>query len=195
MRSGEDHGRQANTNDYLTSGYALLKLVHQDSEGDAYNKVINYPWPIIKLSELYLNFAEAANEAYGPSQEIYDALNIIRTRSGIPNVEDAWSDASKAATPNKHTNKEGLRSIIKRERALELAFEGHRYNDIRRWKEADEKFNTNILGWSVNNVKDDDYYTIETVSERIFVTPRDYLHPISFQERSINPNITQNPYW
>ena len=195
MRSGEDHGRQANTNDYLTSGYALLKLAHQDSEGDAYNKVINYPWPIIKLSELYLNFAEASNEAYGPSQEIYDALNVIRARSGIPNVEDAWSDTSKAATPNKHTNKEGLRSIIKRERALELAFEGHRYNDIRRWKEADEKFNTNILGWSVNNVKDDDYYTIETVSERIFVTPRDYLHPISFQERSINPNITQNPYW
>ena len=57
MRSGESHGRVANTGDYLVTGYALKKLVHQDTEGDAYNKAITYPWPMIRLSELYLNYA------------------------------------------------------------------------------------------------------------------------------------------
>ena len=54
-------------------------------------------------------------------------------------MEDAWSDTSKAATPNKHTD------FLKATAIMTLE-----------WKEADEKFNTNILGWSVNNVKDDD---------------------------------------
>ena len=89
MRSGERHGRVANTGDYLVTGYALKKLVHQDSEGDAYNKAITYPWPMIRLSELYLNYAEALNESTGPSAEVYDALNVIRLRAGVPTVQDA----------------------------------------------------------------------------------------------------------
>ncbi|NNK83203.1 MAG: RagB/SusD family nutrient uptake outer membrane protein, partial [Flavobacteriaceae bacterium] len=62
MRKGESHGRNANTGDYLTTGYGLKKIVHPDSEGDAYSKIISYPWPLIRLSELYLNYAEALNE-------------------------------------------------------------------------------------------------------------------------------------
>jgi hypothetical protein len=80
MRKGEAHGRVANTGDYLVTGYALKKLVHQDSEGDTYNKAITYPWPMVRLSELYLNYAEALNEFSGPSQEVYDALNKIKIK-------------------------------------------------------------------------------------------------------------------
>ena len=94
MRKGEAHGRNANTSDYLTTGYGLKKIVHPDSEGDTYSKIIRYPFPIIRLSELYLNLAEALNEVNGPSQEIYDALNVIRDRAGIPNVQDSWGDAT-----------------------------------------------------------------------------------------------------
>lgn len=195
MRKAEIHGRIANTGDYLVTGYALKKLVHQDSEGDAYNKAVTYPWPMIRLSELYLMYAEALNEFSGPSVEVYNALNIIRERAGIPTVQDAWSNATLAATPNKHTSKEGLREIIQQERMIELAFEGHRYYDIRRWKLADQYFTTPIQGWSVDEDAEANYYQIMNVGQRSFSTPRDYLQPISFTELSRNPNLIQNPGW
>lgn len=195
MRSGESHGRVANTGDYLVTGYALKKLVHQDTEGDAYNKAITYPWPMIRLSELYLNYAEALNESTGPSTEVYDALNLIRHRAGVPTVEDAWSNASNAITVNKHLTQEGLREIIQQERSIELAFEAHRYYDIRRWKLADKYFTTPIKGWSVNEDSEANYYQIRDVGQRSFNSPRDYLQPISFTELSRNPNLVQNPGW
>lgn len=195
MRKGETHGRIANTGDYLVTGYALKKLVHQDSEGDAYNKSITYPWPMVRLSELYLGYAEAMNEFSGPSEEIYTALNEIRTRAGVPSVQDSWSDAAIAATPNKHTNKDGLREIVQQERMIELAFEGQRYYDIRRWKLADQYFATPIKGWSVDEESEENYYQIMDVGLRAFSTPRDYLQPISFTELSRNPKLIQNPEW
>ena len=195
MRKGETHGRIANTGDYLVTGYALKKLVHQDSEGDTYNKAITYPWPMVRLSELYLNYAEALNEFSGPSQEVYDALNKIRERAGIPLVEEAWSNATYAANLNKHTTQDGLREIIQQERMIELAFEGHRYYDIRRWKLAEKYFTTPIQGWSVDEDSETNYYQIMDVSQRSFNTPRDYLQPISFTELSRNPNLIQNPGW
>ena len=195
MRKGEIHGRIANTSDYLVTGYALKKLVHQDSEGDAYNKAITYPWPIIRLSELYLNYAEALNEFSGPSPEVYEALNIIRDRAGIPSVQESWTNIAYAATPNKHTTKDGLREIIRQERMIELAFEGHRYYDVRRWKLAEEYFSTPIKGWSVDEESENNYYQIMDVSLRSFSSPRDYLQPISFDEISRNPNLIQNPGW
>lgn len=195
MRKGEVHGRIANTGDYLVTGYALKKLVHQDSEGDAYNKTITYPWPMIRLSELYLNYAEALNEFSGPSAEVYEALNKIRERAGIPTIQDAWSNATFAKSLNKHANKEGLREIIQQERMIELAFEGHRYYDIRRWKLAEKYFTTPIKGWSVDEDSEANYYQIMDVSQRSFNAPRDYLQPISFTELSRNPKLIQNPGW
>lgn len=195
MRSGETHGRIANTGDYLVTGYALKKLVHQDTEGDAYNKAITYPWPMIRLSELYLNYAEALNEFNGPSAEVYEALNMIRQRAGIPTVEDAWSNANNAVTVNKHLSKDGLREIIQQERSIELAFEAHRYYDIRRWKLADQYFSIPIKGWSVDEDLEANYYQIRDVGQRSFNSPRDYLQPISFTELSRNPNLVQNPGW
>jgi hypothetical protein len=195
MRKGEVHGRVANTGDYLVTGYALKKLVHQDSEGDAYNKSITYPWPMMRLSELYLNYAEALNEFSGPSTEVYEVLNKIRERAGIPTIQDAWSNVTYAKNLNKHTNKDGLREIIQQERMIELAFEGHRYYDIRRWKLAEKYFTTPIKGWSVDEDSEANYYQIMDVSQRSFNTPRDYLQPISFTELSRNPKLIQNPGW
>ena len=195
MRKGEVHGRVANTGDYLVTGYALKKLVHQDSEGDAYNKSITYPWPMMRLSELYLNYAEALNEFSGPSTEVYEALNKIRERAGIPTIQDAWSNVTYAKSLNKHTDKDGLREIIQQERMIELAFEGHRYYDIRRWKLAEKYFTTPIKGWSVDEDSEANYYQIMDVSQRSFNTPRDYLQPISFTELSRNPKLIQNPGW
>ena len=113
MKKGESHGRIANSDDYLITGYALKKLVHPDSEGDGYSKIVTYAWPMIRLSELYLNYAEAINESSGPNSDAYNALNVIRERAGIRSVEDAWGDATISSNLNKHTTQEGLREIIK----------------------------------------------------------------------------------
>jgi hypothetical protein len=195
MRKGESHGRNANTGDYLITGYGLKKIVHPDSEGDTYDKLIRYPFPIIRLSELYLNLAEALNELNGPSQQVYDALNVIRDRAGIPNVQDSWSDSSLTSEPGKHTDQVGLREIIRQERLIELCFEGHRYNDIRRWKLGLEYFSTPVKGWSVDEDNQSDFYNVIGVGLRAFNSPRDYLHPISFNELNINPNLVQSPGW
>jgi hypothetical protein len=147
------------------------------------------------LSELYLNLAEALNEINGPSQEIYDALNTIRTRAGIPNVQDSWGDATLTSNVGKHTEQTGLREIIRQERLIELSFEGHRYNDIRRWKLGLEYFSTPVKGWSVNEETQSNFYNVIDVGLRSFNSPRDYFHPISFNEININPNLVQNPGW
>ena len=195
MRKGQTHGRIAQTSDYLLTGYALKKLVHPDSEGEGYDKLVRYAWPNIRLAELYLNYAEAMNEAYGPSQEVYDAINIVRNRAGIPTVEESWGNTFIAKTPNKHTTKEGLREIIHHERMIELSFEGHRYDDLRRWKRAEEYLNQPVYGWSVDEASEFGYYQIKELGTRSFSTPRDYLHPIKTSELTANPNLIQNPEW
>ena len=195
MRKGQTHGRIAQTSDYLLTGYALKKLVHPDSEGEGYDKLVRYAWPNIRLAELYLYYAEAMNEAYGPSQEVYDAINIVRERAGIPTVEESWGNTFIAKTPNKHTTKEGLREIIHHERMIELSFEGHRYDDLRRWKRAEEYLNQPVNGWSVDEASEFGYYQINELGTRSFSTPRDYLHPIKTSELTTNPNLIQNPEW
>jgi hypothetical protein len=195
MKSGEIHGRKGFSNDYLATGYSLKKMVHPDSQGDGYNKLISYAWPTIRLGELYLNYAEAANEFSGPSQEVYDALNAIRSRSGVNNVEDAWSNLALTRSLNKHLDKKGLEEIIQQERMIELAFEGHRYHDLRRWKIADKHLNTPVKGWRVNESDEANYYQIQEVGQRIFENPRDYLHPIKIYELTVNNNLVQNPGW
>ena len=195
MRKGETHGRIANTSDYLITGYALKKIVHPDSEGDGYDKIIQYSWPMVRLAELYLNYAEAANEVNGPSEDVYAMLNLVRERAGIKSVQESWGDASISATLNKHTTVDGLRDIIRQERLIEFAFEGHRYNDLRRWKMADEFLNSPVRGWSVDESIESDFYTLRDVGFRSFSSPRDYLHPISIDELTINNNLIQNPGW
>lgn len=195
MRKGDEHGRRAQTNDYVITGYALKKICHPSSEGDDYNKLIDYPWPIIRLAELYLNYAEAANEYYGPTAEVYEALNLIRARSGVPSVEDSWGNADLARTINKHQDKDGLREIIQQERMIELAFEGQRYYDIRRWKLAGKYFNKPVTGWSVDESAVNKFYTVKNVGQRSFLTPRDYLFPIKLNEIIVNSNLVQNPGW
>jgi hypothetical protein len=196
MRFGEKNGRKTlSTKDYSPTGYLLKKVCHPDSEADAYNKLVSYPWPIIRLGELYLNYAEAMNEYYGPSQEVYDALNRIRTRANVPKVEDAWSDPVHAKNLDKHKDQKGLREIIRQERRIELAFEGNRNYDVRRWKEGDKYFNNTVSGWSVDQSPMSDYYTLRTIFQRSFITPRDYLHPVKYDELLVNSNLVQNPGW
>jgi hypothetical protein len=196
MRLGEANGKQ-NTGDYSPTGYILKKVQHLKAKSDSYANLNYYPWPIIRMAELYLNYAEALNEWEGPSQKVYDALNEVRSRVSLPKVEDVWGDPD-LVTPeklNSHKTPAGMREIIHAERRIELAFEGNRNFDVRRWKEGDKYFKKEVLGWSVEQSSATNYYQLTPVFLRSFITPRDYLHPIKHDELQLNSNLVQNPGW
>ncbi len=182
------------TSFYSITGYTPKKLVsyrNVAAASDAYT-VYEYPYPIMRLADLYLLFAEAQNEAYGPSEEVYNAIDKVRARSGLAGVVNAW--ASYSRNPGKPDSKEGLREIIQRERSIELMFEGKRFWDLRRWKTASLELNTNILGWSVKEREPQLFYRPVNLYSRTFAQ-KDYLWPLSLTELRRNSKLTQNPGW
>jgi len=147
------------------------------------------------MADLYLMYAEAYNEYYGPNQEVYDALNKVRARGGLRAIEDVYSDASIVKNVGKHLTKEGLREIIHKERSIELSFEGKKYFDVLRWKEANRYFTSPIKGWNTTGSDPGQYYILMTLQNRVWQTPRDYLMPIPLWDLNRNPNLVQNPGW
>ncbi|WP_069657958.1 RagB/SusD family nutrient uptake outer membrane protein [Arcticibacter eurypsychrophilus] len=179
---------------YNETGYYIKKLVDwnmaNSSSGVTYQ---TYPWPQVRLSDIYLMYAEALNESDGPGEEVYEYVNKIRRRADLQNLQDAWTAHS--TNPTKFTTKEGMREIIHQERGIELAFEGNRFWDILRWKKAADSFNQPITGWSVFQQATTDYYRVRTIYSQNFVAPRDYLWPIRTYDLTVNPNLIQNPGW
>lgn len=195
MLRGEKHGTQTSTspdNQYF-AGIALKKWVHPESKNNML--MTYYPAPIIRTAELYLMYAEASNEYFGPTNDAYEKLNAVRARAGLKNVEDVYNDPSIVYQTGKHLTKEGLRDIIRRERMIELSFEDQRYHDLRRWKLAEQYFVGPISGFTVSSSTPEEYYQLRTLATMKFVSPRDYLFPISVDELNTNPNLVQNPGW
>ena len=155
------------------------------------------PYPMIRLAEMYLIAAEALNEyKAAPDQEVYDYLNVVRRRAGIPDVEVAWRNAR---DPQRVTYKEGMREIIRQEWNIEFAFEGMRYWNVRRWKIANIELNDNVYGWNVVGSDAQSFYNngngpIVVYSGNKFVAPRDYLYPIRSEEVQ-RAGCVQNPRW
>jgi len=196
MRYNESPGGRssANATDFYWTGIAIKKLVHPESKNAYWQRVIKYPMPIIRLADLYLMYAEASNEYYGPSQAVYDKLNSVRKRSGLLRpIEELWNDASIVKHPGKHLTQSGLRDIIQTERQIELSFEGQSYYDILRWKRAGEFYNSPIKGWNVTGVDPAQFYQLQTLQQRTWQTPKSYLFPIPLSEMNKNPNLVQNP--
>src|SRR5690606_10738210 len=137
---GEFGGKQQLGFHSVTGYYAkkLVNYTNSNSENSTYNAV-NYPWVMLRLGDLYLLYAEALNELNGPSTEVYEYLDKIRTKAGLPGVEYAWNTFTTEAY--KLETKEGLREIIQRERAIEMVFEGERFWDLRRWRTAPDELN------------------------------------------------------
>src|SRR5690606_6691558 len=136
-KTGQLAGKNRGDEQSIT-GYYTKKLVNFRSilQTTGVYQVQAYPFPVIRLADLYLYCAEALNEAYGPSAEAFHWIDLVRARAGIPSVESSWT-SSYAKNPGKHTTKEGFREIIQKERLIEMAFEGTRYWDLLRWKKAE----------------------------------------------------------
>ena len=182
---------------YSITGYFAKKLVHYENiislEGST---IKGYSFPIIRLSDLYLMYAEASNETKAaPDSEVYEYIQKVRDRAGLDDGGDLVSTwQMHSANPSKPTTKDGMRSIIHQERMIELALEGHRYWDIRRWKLAGEYFSKPIRGWNIFKTDVEGFYEVENIFYRNYLT-KDYLWPISQTELLRNPNLIQNPGW
>ncbi|MCA5005456.1 RagB/SusD family nutrient uptake outer membrane protein [Sphingobacterium bovistauri] len=181
---------------YNVTGYWAKKLVNwryvQIGTGTLKYTTEKYPRPEMRLADLYLLFAEACNET-DRRDEAIQYLNIVRERAGLFGVKESWTNYSN--NPNKPNTKEGLRSIIMQERGIELAFEGHRIWDLRRWKTAETLQNQPIRGWDINGSTEGDYYRVRTIHNMTFNAPRDYFWPIRESNLLTNPNLVQNPGW
>lgn len=179
---------------YSITGYHPKKIVNfiNTIEPNGVYTVRGYPWPIIRLADLYLYYAEALNEIGGPSEEVFHWIDLVRERAGIAPVKEAWTNHSK--TPGKFETKDGLREIIHHERLIEMAFEGGRYWDLRRWKEAKKTLNEPIFGWDIGQQDALSYYQPILLFNQSFST-RDYLWPIKEQDLIDNKNLVQNPGW
>jgi hypothetical protein len=181
-------------NDFLCTGIGIQKLVHPESKSGAWQRVVRFPFPIIRMADLYLMRAEARNEYEGPSQKVYDDINKVRNRAGIPNVETVWSDGSLAKNAGNHTKKIPLREIILRERSIELAFEGSRFWDAWRYLKAPAEFSAAIQGWDYTGTTPSSFFVLGVKQSRTF-TVTDCLWPIDLDELNTNGNLKQNPGW
>lgn len=184
------------------TGYWPKKLVNYESAvsltSNSTYTIKDYPWPLIRLADLYLLYAEALNEAYGPSGDPdgtaeedspYTWLNKVRKRAGIPTVGEAWDRYAK--NPANYRSQSSLREIIRQERLIELAFEGSRFWDLRRWRIAHIELNKPITGWDYMQ-SDAKYYYRQRVLYNQTFTMKDYFWPISDSELRVNNNLIQN---
>lgn len=195
MFDNKDGGRTSTSaTDYFCTGIGIQKFVHPESTSGNWTRQMRFPYPIIRMADLYLMKAEAMNEYYGPSQEIYDALNIVRRRAGVPDVEFAWSNPYLARNVDKHLDQDGLRDIILQERSIELAFEGSRFWDMHRHKRAAQEFSAPVWGWNFEGLTAQDFFVLDVKQSRKF-TITDYLWPIDLNEMNTNANLIQNPGW
>ncbi len=194
-RGGEPAG-QYNVTDYSITGYWPKKLVHikTAASSDGWNlSEVNYPFPIMRLADLYLLKAEVANEiAAAPTADVYEYIDKVRARAGLKGVVEAWRDHSKY--PDKPTSKAGMREIIHRERLIELCMEGQRFWDLRRWKEAERTLNSTIKGWKMGGISAEEFYQVTILYNQTF-SVKDYFWPIQEYRIVENPKLVQNKGW
>ena len=181
-------------NDFNLTGIWVKKWMNPNTTVSTSNtwSYTNFPFPIMRLSGLYLYYAEALNECGANYESVLPWINGIRERAGIPDVATSWDTYTNS--PGKYKTQEGLREIIHRERTIELAFEGQRFWDVRRWKEAIVEYNKPFTGWTTSGSTFDSYYSEELIFNQQFEV-KDYFWPVPKQEIFANPNTAQNYGW
>lgn len=185
VNSGNDGIVAITSNTQTITGYYVRKMCDERAAVTGGSNV-QRSLPIIRYAEILLNYAEASNE----TERTADALNTlkqIRERAGILPGADNMFGLPAAPT------KEALRDIIRNERAIELAFEQHRFWDLRRWKIGtpllDGKY---VQGMRITKTGNNYTYQRIDVRTRYFKEIYYYL-PIPLNDVIINPNLLQNP--
>ena len=187
ITTGNADGINATENRSTRTGYYMKKRMRWDVNLDPAAST-NQPHytPYIRYTEIFLDYAEAANEAWGPKgagthgYSAYDAIKAIRQRAGVGGTDDPYLEACA-------NSQEQMRQLIRNERRLELCFEGVRFWDVRRWK---LDINEPVYGLRLNG----DSYERFLVEERSY---EDYMYfsPIPNSEVLKYDQLIQNRGW
>jgi starch-binding outer membrane protein, SusD/RagB family len=168
--------------DGSNSGYVFRKFVRNyagqgRSEGD-------FAWPVIRLADVYLMYAEASNEVSGPLPDAIEVVNRVRRRGNLPDLAGTKT-ASKAA----------FFDAIEQERIVELVAEGHRGFDLRRWRAIERVWGgPGSAGvWRRDTFGNNQQRYYQNTNDREY--QQNYLFRIPPAERDRNPNLTQNIPW
>lgn len=184
-------------NRYSTrTGYYMKKHLRQDVNIDpsSLNPQFHYT-AYIRTTEILLDYAEAANEAWGPkgtdshAYSAYDIIKAIRARAGVGGTNDPYLEEMA-------NSKETMRELIRNERRLELCFENKRFYDLRRWQVPLEQLNETARGMQITQNASTAalIYTPITVENRAF---KDYMYwgPVPYSECLKFSNLQQNKGW
>lgn len=179
-------------------GYQPKKIIPFESSASQGDQNLRYTphdyrFPLIRLADLYLLYSEALNEVKTqPDNEVYYWIDEVRSKAGLDGVVESWVNAS--VTPDKPQTKNGMREIIRKERQIELIFEGQRFWDLRRWKIADQYWSLPPMRWTQSRAAEE-YYVPEVYGTARQVTFKDLLWPIRDQDLRINKNLVQTYGW
>lgn len=191
-----DNTTQDEVHNGTPTGYYIHKFINRNCAGN-YWAAPPMSRSLIRFAEILLNYAEAANEYYGPdfTEAIgdsvvgpYEVLKQIRSRAGIEAGDDGMYGLKANMT------QEEMRQAIRDERRVELAFEGFRFFDERRWMIADEVENAPMHGIEITNKGGSLSYKYFVVRNHVFRKAM-YFFPIPYSEIVKTPELIQNPYY
>jgi hypothetical protein len=171
--------------DVSNTGYFFKKKLNPPTRPAQYGSGANYIY--FRYTEVLLGYAEAQNEAAGPDQSVYDAINKVRARVGLPGLPAGLS-------------KSEMRDAIRHERRVELCFENKRFFDIKRWRIGEDVMTKDLHGMEIEKINGVLHYKViglsdppsTTVHPHSFV-PKVYMQPIPITTLNQNPNLIQNP--
>ncbi len=187
------------------SGYLLYKFIpitaNRFDNGWTYDKALNIHLPYMRLADVYLMYAEAAAQGYGVAtgksgnytKTALDAINAIRDRAGAGHVAARFT-----------ASLDGFMSEVRRERAVELSFEGHRFNDLRRWMLLIQSPYT--LKKSVEFDRSPSFSTTDPKNNRVLnlreavilerrYSEKHYWLPLKNSDANMYLEFSQNPGW
>jgi starch-binding outer membrane protein, SusD/RagB family len=165
------------------TGYYLRKFLKESIGLDDWNNMGTATWRYFRYAEILLNYAEAQNEAVGADQSVYDAVNAIRSRAGMPDLPAGLTQSE-------------MRDRIRNERRIELAYEEHRYFDVRRWLIAEVVENKSAQGMSITKSGGTLTFTRKEALGGKTFNQQHYWFPLPIQEiNASNGVLQQNPFY
>lgn len=201
LRGGEDNGMEYKDGspnpgrDYLYGGYAVAKVLHpQATVSPTQNKTVGYPYPLIRLAELYLSYAEAYVGLHGEiSGQALDYLNEVRSRAGLPTFQASYGLIGGMPTGDE------LMKAMRREITSEFMFEGHMSHNYKRWLIATKEWagmENGMIGLNAEGKTAEDFYKETVLKSQPFIfEAKQYLFPIPQTAIDVNQKLVQNPGW
>jgi starch-binding outer membrane protein, SusD/RagB family len=163
------------------TGYYLKKYLDEGLDIIT-NKTSVHSWHIFRLAEIFLNYAEALNEVDPGHVDIKTYVDLVRNRVNMPPLPDGLSQQE-------------MRERIRNERRVELAFEDHRFWDVRRWMTAPNALGVPVKRMEITRTAENTFvYEVKDLENRVF-HPKMYFYPIPQSELNIAKSWVQNPLW